>query len=282
MQLSQTIGSNSINATIDVDNFDAIGKNVYVIKYFNDDDPINMFLSLQELLIGIEEVFDVQKLTLDTVATVQKNLKTNETFLIASDMIISKEVMEVTLPAFFLGGYYIGAHTIVNSVGDFADVKFRWTNDDGSCEYSSAFLMHHLYDQSSDDLKVTPSIADKVLSFAVSAREGELGLRSSSYVYADNAKTYQVNATDGRIVKSFPADQDLSAVTETQDISAQLTYETGDAAQFSGKLTIPRIEAGQVSIDATEVFSADGGKVVFNFEDSSSYIDGASKNFRYY
>jgi len=178
--------------------------------------------------------------------------------------------------------YLIGASLIIGSLGDFASVKLRWTNDEGSSAYSSAFLMHYSktdpLEHARNNLKVTPSIADKVLSFAVSAREeSEEGLKSSSYLFGGVSKTHLVNEKDGRIVKSMPADQDLSAISASQDISSSLEYETGFPSHFYGRLNIPRIEAGAVAIQAKEVHSDDGGKVEFDFTDESDYHDGASR-----
>jgi len=200
-----------------------------------------------------------------------RRLSTNDTIFVIDDMEVTTEVKQLSPP------YVINAETIVGAVGDFASVKFRWTNDEGSSAYSDAFLMHSkLSSAATNDLKVTPSIADEVLSFVVSARGEALGLKSASYLFGGVAKTHQVNATDGRIVKTMPADQDLSAISESQAISTKLEYETGDDATFAGQLNIPRIVAGQVSIQATEVLSDEGAKVKFSFDDSSSYIDGAA------
>ncbi len=197
-------------------------------------------------------------------------------------MELTTEVKQVS-PGFDIATqqYRVGESMVIDTIGDFASVKLRWTNDQGSSAFSSAFLMHYSKTSSlfhtNANLKVTPSIADKVLSFAVSARDGVLGLKSASYLFGGVSKTHLVNAYDGRIVKTMPADQDLSAISASQDISAVLEYETGDPAQFVGRLNIPRIEAGAVSIQAKEVLSDDGGKVEFDFTDQSDYIDDASR-----
>lgn len=220
--------------------------------------------------------------TFDLSDGLSRSLSANALIFVIDDMEVTTEVKQLS-PGFVRSEneYRVGASAVIDSLGDFASVKLRWTNDQGSSAYSSAFLMHNSYTNPlmhpTSVLKVTPSIADKVLSFAVSARDGALGLKSASYVFGGVSKTHQVNATDGRIVKSFPADQDLSAISASQAISAKLEYETGADAQFEGQLNIPRIEAGEVSIDATEVFSEEGAKVEFSFADSSSYIDGASR-----
>lgn len=256
---------------VDTADFDPIGKTAY--KYQQAPGAVPVISKLGQIILfnGISYTLS-EAIQVGTVAS--------DIIFIIDDMEVTTEVKQVT-PDAVDQKYLVGASLVIASLGDFASVKLRWTNDQGSSAYSSAFLMQYSktdpLEHARNNLKVTPSIADKVLSFAVSARDGALGLKSASYVLGGVTKTHQVNATDGRIVKSMPADQDLSAISASQAISAELAYETGADAQFAAQLKIPRIEAGQVSIQAKEVLSADGGKVEFDFTDSSSYIDGASR-----
>ncbi len=180
--------------------------------------------------------------------------------------------------------HYIRARALAN-MGEYVSVRARWTNEDGSSAWSSDIVIRSFIHRPPgepsliEDLKAIPSIADKILSFKVAGRSADTGLKLIGAVGGglDSAVVQYANKVDGRIVESFPADQDLSGLSASQYISADLAYENGEIAHFQGRLTIPRIEAGQVSIDATEVLTQEGGKVEFDFADSSSYIDGASR-----
>lgn len=275
--LLQNVGDSVVRFDdMDLADLDPVGKDLYV---FRGQSQISGF-SVKRLGKIISRNFPSEFGLLDPLTM---KLTTGDIIFVIDAMELTTEVKQVT-PGFveLYQEYRVGASNVIDSIGDFASVKLRWTNDQGSCAYSSAFLMQYSQTNTilhaSGNLKVTPSISDKVLSFAVSARDGVLGLKSASYMFGGVSKTHFVNAIDGRIVKTMPADQDLSAITASQDnISAELEYETGNPAQFEGRLNIPRIEAGAVSIDATEVHTTEGGQVKFELSDDSSYIDGASR-----
>lgn len=182
--------------------------------------------------------------------------------------------------------HYIKAADFAD-MGEYVSVRARWTNISGSSAWSADNILRSFTPAGffAGDLKVIPSIADKILSFKVAGRTASSGLKVIGAVRPDPADIQNrpraiveyANKVDGRIVNSFPADQDLSAISASQAISAELAYENGDAVQFAGQLNIPRIEAAGVSINATEVLTLEGGQVIFTFADLSTYHDGASR-----
>lgn len=214
----------------------------------------------------------------------------SQTLVFVQPVIKLDAVLSQVVPAFTGNNgteHYIRASALAN-MGEYVSVRARWTNEDGSSAWSSDIVLRYFTHQHgpsfNQDLKVIPSIADKILSFKVAGRNANSGLKVIGAIGGDleSAIVEYANKLDGRIVSSFPADQDLSQVTESLSISTSLTYVTElyqpeDRANFQSSLNIPRIEASDVSISATEVLTQEGGQVEFTFDDQSTYHDGAKR-----